>query len=78
MSIGMKITVKVTANARQEAVEEIREGYYKVRVTAKPVGGKANEAVIKLLAEYFDVPPSRVRIVFGKTSREKMVEIAAQ
>jgi len=78
-----KITVKVRANAGHEAVEEVpfdftqgkREGYYRVAVKAKPVGGQANKALIKLLAKYFKVPAAQVRIVFGKTSREKMVEV---
>lgn len=71
----LKITVKVKANAKQEMVEEVREGYYRVAVKAKPVGGQANKALIKLLAKYFKVPVAQVRIVFGRTSKEKVVEI---
>lgn len=70
-----KITVKVRANAGYEAVEKVRDGYFRAAVKAPAKGGRANEALIKLLAKYFKVPAAQVCIVFGKTSREKMVEI---
>lgn len=71
----MKIIVRVRAGARQEAVEEVREGYFRAAVKASAKGSRANEALVKLLAKYFKVPASQVRIVFGKTSREKMVGV---
>jgi len=46
-----------------------------VRLSATPVDGKANEQLIELLPEYFGVAKSLVRIVRGKTSRLKTVEI---
>ena len=46
-----------------------------VRVTAPPVDGKANTALIKLLAKEFKVPKSKVEIVRGETSRDKLVEL---
>lgn len=46
-----------------------------VRVTARAVDGKANEAVVAELASAFDVPRRSVRIVAGHTSRSKVVEI---
>jgi len=48
---------------------------YIVRVKAQPMEGKANEAVIKLLAEYFRVTRSSVRITSGLSGRNKIVEI---
>jgi uncharacterized protein len=46
-----------------------------VRVTAPPVDGKANEAVCRLIAEAVDVAPSRVRVVRGRSSRDKTLEV---
>jgi len=46
-----------------------------IGVRARPVKGKANEEVVKKLAEHFDVPSSSVRIVAGARSKEKTVEI---
>ena len=61
--------------AKKVGVEKISENTYKVRVHAVPEKGAANKEVIVSLAAYFDVPPSRVRIVRGKTSRNKVVLI---
>lgn len=45
------------------------------RVTAPPVDGKANRALVKLLSREFDVPKSKIRIVRGESSRDKLVEL---
>ena len=70
----VKIQVKVIANAKKESVEE-KDGVYVVRVNAIPEKGKANEAVIKLLAKHFKVAKSQVKIVRGMTGRNKIIEI---
>jgi uncharacterized protein YggU (UPF0235/DUF167 family) len=44
-------------------------------VQAAPVAGKANEAVVELLAKYFSVPKSSVKVLRGQSSRKKLVEI---
>lgn len=70
----MKIKVRVMPNsAREEVVKEGDE--YIVRVKVPPQEGKANEAVIKLIAAYLKVPKSTVRIASGLTGRNKIVEI---
>ncbi|NMC35969.1 DUF167 domain-containing protein [Candidatus Beckwithbacteria bacterium] len=71
----MKITVKVTPKARVNSVEEISSNLYKVKTTAPAAGGQANEAVIKLLADYFKVKKSAVDLLQGETSRQKVIEI---
>jgi uncharacterized protein (TIGR00251 family) len=48
---------------------------YKVSVKESPVDGKANEAIIRLLAEYFGTRTCDVRIVSGHTSKRKIVEV---
>lgn len=45
-------------------------------MTAPPVDGKANKALIKLLADEFRIPKSGIRIVQGETSRDKLVELS--
>jgi len=47
----------------------------KVRLAARAVDGKANEALIEFLAEHFNVPPRNVRILTGRKSRQKRVII---
>ena len=51
------------------------EQWYTVSVKEKPVEGRANEAIIKLLAEHFKVSRSQVRLISGATSKRKVFEI---
>ena len=70
----MKIQVKVKPSSRTEELS--REGdSFIIKVKEPPKEGKANQAVIKLLAEHFGVPQSQVRIISGFRSRNKVVEI---
>lgn len=70
------IHVRVVSNARRDEV--LKEGdEFRAYVRAPAVGGKANDAVIKLLAEFFGVRRSEVRIVRGVRSRDKVIEINA-
>ena len=70
----MKIKVKV--KPRSKTAEVMREGdSFIVKVQEPPREGKANHAVIKLLAEHFGVPQSQVRILSGLRSRSKVIEI---
>ncbi len=71
----MKIKVKVKARSKVERVEKVGDGLYKVWVKAVPEKGKANEAVIKALSSYLDVPKSSISIVSGRTSSDKILEI---
>jgi uncharacterized protein YggU (UPF0235/DUF167 family) len=48
---------------------------WKLRVTAPAEGGRANEAVVRLLAETVDVPRRQVSLVSGHTARDKVVEL---
>jgi len=66
----------VTPRAGRNEVIKISEGEYKVKVTAPPEKGKANVAVIELLADYFDTPKSSISIIGGKSTRVKLVEIS--
>ena len=71
----MKIYVTAKPNARVNKVEKHDDVHFTVSVQAEPVQGRANIAIIQALADYFDIPKSRVVILRGQTSREKIVEI---
>ena len=72
---AMKIFVKVKPGARQEKVESADGTHLTVSVRAQAHEGKANEAVIRALAAHFGVPPSRVSMISGFASRQKIFEI---
>lgn len=68
------IRVRVTTKASRNCVN-IEGDLYRVFVTAAPEKGKANDAVLKLLSKTLDVPKSRLKIVKGETSRDKLIQI---
>jgi len=73
----MKVSIKVIPNAKKNEVSQEGEKL-KVRVTAPAVDGRANKAVIEILAEFFKIKKNHVRIIKGEKSREKIVEINDQ
>jgi len=70
----MKIQVKVKPNSKTAEVSQEGDSFI-VKVKEPPKEGKANQAVIRLLAEHFGVPQSQVRILSGFKSRNKVIEI---
>lgn len=71
----MKIFVKAKPSAKEEKVEKVDDLNYVISVKEPPVKGKANEAIRNALAVYFKTGSSRVKIVAGQTSRNKIIEI---
>lgn len=83
----MKIIVKAKPLAKQQSVELLTQptlGFgdapsqvdvYKVCVKEPPVDGKSNQAISKALAEYFKISQSQVRLVSGRSSKQKIFEI---
>jgi len=71
----MKIQVKVKPNSKTEEVSLEGDSFI-VRVKEPPREDKANQAVIKLLAQHFGVSQSRVRILSGFRSKNKFIEVA--
>jgi uncharacterized protein (TIGR00251 family) len=72
----MTIDVLVVPRASRAAVGPMQGGRLRVAVTAPPVDGEANAAVIEALADAFGVRRAAVRIVRGQRGRRKTVEIA--
>ncbi|MBX7149305.1 DUF167 domain-containing protein [bacterium] len=73
----MKIAVAVKTNARHEKVEKLSDTQYKVSVNAPPVEGRANEAIIKILSRYFNIAPSKIVLLKGQASKNKIFEVLA-
>ncbi|MCW5873391.1 MAG: DUF167 domain-containing protein [Anaerolineales bacterium] len=73
---GAALAIRVTPRAsRNEIVEILPDHTIKIRLTAPPVDGKANEALIEFLAKVLAVPKTRIDIVAGQTGRDKLVTI---
>lgn len=71
-----RLALRVTPGARTEALE-ILDAKLVAKVRAKPQDGAANKAVLKLLAKALGIGVSRLRLLRGETSREKLVQIDA-
>jgi len=77
---GVRLAVKVTPRAARSVVQGIEvdargQAWLAVRVTAAPDAGKANTALIKLLAKRWRLPASAVRLVSGATARRKVLYV---
>lgn len=70
------IDVRVIPRARRSEIAGTRDNAILVRLSAPPVDGAANKALVELLAEALAVPRAAITIISGETSRSKRVAIA--
>lgn len=71
----MKIFVKVKTKAKIKKLTKIDETHYAISINFPPEKGKANKEIIKNLAKYFDTIISKIKIVSGEKSKEKIIEV---
>ena len=71
----MLIRVYVTTNARDARVVKVSDDYFEVRVDERAVGGRANKRLLEILAEHFKVQKSRISILKGTKTRNKLVQV---
>jgi uncharacterized protein len=71
-----RLCLRVSPGARSTALVGRHGEGWKVRVAAAPEDGKANKAVLRLLAERVGLPQARLRLVSGHAGRDKVVELA--
>jgi uncharacterized protein (TIGR00251 family) len=70
------LTIRVITRAKKNEISgELQDGTVKVRLTAPPVKGKANQALVKLLAEKLEIPASNIKIISGEKRRRKVLQI---
>jgi uncharacterized protein YggU (UPF0235/DUF167 family) len=71
----MRIYVRVVPGSSRNAVERTGESEYRVRLTAYPVEGRANQRLVEALSDYFGVAKSLIVITGGRTARIKTVDV---
>ena len=71
----MLIKVKVFPNSKKQEIIKKSEDSFEIKVKAKPIKGKANEEVIKILSLYFKVPESKIRVIKGFRQQNKIFKI---
>ncbi|PIT97318.1 hypothetical protein COT77_02130 [Candidatus Berkelbacteria bacterium CG10_big_fil_rev_8_21_14_0_10_41_12] len=70
----MKISISVKTNAKNSSIEQISKTHFKIHIKSPPAEGKANGEIIKILSKYLKIPKSRISIIHGTRSREKIVD----
>ena len=75
--IDLVLQVRVQPRAGRDEITGLQAGRLRVRLTAPPVDGKANLQLCRFLADAFAVPPSRITLIAGVTSRDKRLRISA-
>jgi uncharacterized protein (TIGR00251 family) len=73
---GVSLRIRVKPRASKSRVLGEREGELEVAVSAPPVDGAANEELVRVLADYFDVPKGAVTVFRGASGRSKIVRIS--
>ena len=76
VSNKMRITIKTKPNSKKEMIEKIGERNFLIAVKEHPFDGKANNAIVKSIAKYFNVSSAKVRIISGHKSKQKIIEIS--
>lgn len=76
MSASTRLKLRVAPGAAHPGIVGRYGEAWKVRVAAAPEAGKANDAVVRLLADLLAIPIRDIEIVSGHTSRDKVVELA--
>lgn len=71
----MILFVEAKPNAKKNQIEVLSDNTLKIRITAPPVDGKANNTLIEYLSEIFKVPKSYIKLLKGDTSKYKRIEI---
>ena len=71
----MRITIVAKPKKKRAYVEQLSASQYVVSVKEPPINGRANEAIIKALAEYFSIPRSSITLISGHTAKIKIFEV---
>lgn len=69
------LQIKVKPNARASALAEMPDGTWLAQIKSPPIDGKANEELVTLVAQHFDLRKSQVSVKSGASGRMKLVKI---
>ena len=70
MNNGILVNIKIVPNSSKNDIV-LEDEFVKVKVTAQPIEGKANKALIEFLSKKFKIPKTSIEIVKGETTKEK-------
>ncbi len=73
----MLVQVKIFPNSKKEKIVKKPDDKFEIRIKEKPIKGLATQAAIKVLADYFKIPQSKIKLVKGFKQRNKIFKINA-
>lgn len=73
---GVRLHLFIQPKSSKNEVVGIHNGEIKIKITAPPIDGRANEGLVEYLSDLFDVPKRDIHLVKGETGRHKTVDIA--
>ena len=76
--VSATLSVRIQPRASKNGISRMQDGSLKIRLTAPPVDGAANEALVTFLSDTLSVSKSQIEILSGHTSREKRVKISGK
>jgi uncharacterized protein (TIGR00251 family) len=72
---GVRLAVQITPNAKKTEVIGVLDDALKLKLQAQPIEGKANDALVRYLADVLKVPRSAITITHGLTNKKKLLEV---
>lgn len=69
---GLIVNIKISPNSKKNEIVREKE-YTKIKITAQPIDGKANKALVEFLSKNFKIPKTSIKILKGETSKEKTI-----
>lgn len=72
---GVRLAVHIAANAKKTEAVGVHDAALKLKLQAQPIDGKANEALVRYLADTLGVARSAVTLTHGHTNKRKLLEI---
>ena len=73
----MLIKIKTFPSSKKQEIIKKSKDSFDIKVKSKPIQGKANEEMIKVLVEYFKIPENKIRIIKGFKQKNKIIKIAS-
>lgn len=74
---GLIVNIKIAPNSKKNEIFR-EEEFVKIKITAQPIDGKANKALIEFLSKNFKIPKTSIKILKGETSKEKTILFETQ
>lgn len=74
---GLIVNIKISPNSKKNEIIKEKE-LVKIKITAQPIDGKANKALIEFLSKNFKIPKTSIKILKGETSKEKTILFETQ